>query len=171
MGTCSHWTAPAAPPISRHAPHRQWKGARRHAGPGRVARGDASRAAAPDRHQGLMRPRRMRLLHGAARWKGRLLVPDDYGQSARARRSRRSRDSRRAGELHPVQRAFIDHDAVQCGFCTPGQSHGRGGAAGRAPVPDESEISRGMSGNLCRCGTYPRIAAAIRAVSGQAEAT
>ncbi|HEX9562726.1 MAG TPA: (2Fe-2S)-binding protein [Gemmatimonadaceae bacterium] len=71
--------------------------------------------------------------------------------------------------LHPVQRAFIDHDAVQCGFCTPGQVMSaiallRGNAS-----PDDSDIRRSMSGNLCRCGTYPRIAAAIRAVANGQE--
>jgi len=75
-----------------------------------------------------------------------------------------------AGELHPMQRAFIDHDAVQCGFCTPGQIMAAVALLATTPVPDESEIRRGMSGNLCRCGTYPRIATAIRAVSRQAEA-
>ena len=72
------------------------------------------------------------------------------------------------GELHPVQRAFIDHDAVQCGFCTPGQVLAAVALLADTPVPDESEIRRAMSGNLCRCGTYPRIVAAIRAASGQA---
>lgn len=72
------------------------------------------------------------------------------------------------GHLHPVQRAFIDHDAVQCGFCTPGQVMAAVALLSATPVPDESEIRRAMSGNLCRCGTYPRIAQAIRAVSGQA---
>ena len=72
-----------------------------------------------------------------------------------------------AGQLHPVQRAFIDHDAVQCGFCTPGQVMAAVALLSTTPVPDESEIRRAMSGNLCRCGTYPRIAEAIRAVSSQ----
>ena len=71
------------------------------------------------------------------------------------------------GELHPMQRAFIDHDAVQCGFCTPGQVLAAVALLADTPVPDESEIRRAMSGNLCRCGTYPRIVAAIRAASGQ----
>ena len=72
--------------------------------------------------------------------------------------------------LHPVQRAFIDNDAVQCGFCTPGQVMAAVALLSATPVPDELEIRRAMSGNLCRCGTYPRIAEAIRAVSGQAGA-
>jgi xanthine dehydrogenase YagT iron-sulfur-binding subunit len=75
------------------------------------------------------------------------------------------------GALHPMQRAFIDHDAVQCGFCTPGQVLAAVALLAEVPVPDESQIRTAMSGNLCRCGTYPRIAQAIRAVSGQEQAT
>jgi xanthine dehydrogenase YagT iron-sulfur-binding subunit len=71
------------------------------------------------------------------------------------------------GGLHPVQRAFIDHDAVQCGFCTPGQVMSAVALLAESPVPDEAQIRRAMSGNLCRCGTYPRIVEAIRAASGQ----
>jgi aerobic-type carbon monoxide dehydrogenase small subunit (CoxS/CutS family) len=73
------------------------------------------------------------------------------------------------GELHPVQRAFIDHDAVQCGFCTPGQVMAAVALLSVNAAPDESEVQRAMSGNLCRCGTYPRIVAAIRAAAGQLE--
>ena len=74
------------------------------------------------------------------------------------------------GALHPMQRAFIDHDAVQCGFCTPGQVLAAVALLEETPVPDESQIRRAMSGNLCRCGTYPRIAAAIRSVANQGSA-
>ena len=69
------------------------------------------------------------------------------------------------GELHPMQRAFIDHDAVQCGFCTPGQVLAAVALLNATRSPDDAEIRRGMSGNLCRCGTYPRIAEAIRSVA------
>ena len=75
------------------------------------------------------------------------------------------------GALHPMQRAFIDHDAVQCGFCTPGQVLAAVALLEETAAPDESQIRRAMSGNLCRCGTYPRIAAAIRSVAGQGNAT
>jgi xanthine dehydrogenase YagT iron-sulfur-binding subunit len=63
--------------------------------------------------------------------------------------------------LHPLQQAFIDHDAFQCGYCTPGQLCSAAGliAEGRAHTPDE--IRELMSGNLCRCGAYPNIVAAI----------
>lgn len=64
--------------------------------------------------------------------------------------------------LHPVQQAFIDCDAVQCGFCTPGQVVSAVALLDRTPAPDESAIAEAMSGNLCRCGTYPKIAEAIR---------
>jgi xanthine dehydrogenase YagT iron-sulfur-binding subunit len=72
-----------------------------------------------------------------------------------------------ADGLHPVQRAFIEHDAVQCGFCTPGQVMAAVALLAEHPVPDEPTIRRAMSGNLCRCGTYPRILAAIQAVAAQ----
>ena len=68
------------------------------------------------------------------------------------------------GALHPVQQAFIDHDAFQCGYCTPGQICSAMGliAEGRAKTPDE--IRELMSGNICRCAAYPNIVAAIQQV-------
>jgi xanthine dehydrogenase YagT iron-sulfur-binding subunit len=65
-------------------------------------------------------------------------------------------------ELHPVQQAFIDHDAFQCGYCTPGQICSAVGliAERKAKTPDE--IRELMSGNICRCGAYPNIVAAIQ---------
>jgi xanthine dehydrogenase YagT iron-sulfur-binding subunit len=66
--------------------------------------------------------------------------------------------------LHPLQQAFIDHDAFQCGYCTPGQICSAAGliAEGRAHTSDD--IRELMSGNICRCGAYPNIVAAIEAV-------
>lgn len=64
------------------------------------------------------------------------------------------------GELHPVQQAFIDHDAYQCGFCTPGQVMSVVGLLRRQPAPTEEDVKRAVSGNLCRCGAYPNIVAA-----------
>jgi xanthine dehydrogenase YagT iron-sulfur-binding subunit len=71
------------------------------------------------------------------------------------------------GALHPLQQAFIDHDAFQCGYCTPGQICSAAGllAEGRARSADE--IRELMSGNLCRCGAYPNIVAAIQQAMGQ----
>ncbi len=77
--------------------------------------------------------------------------------------------------LSPLQRAFIAKDAAQCGFCTPGQLMAAHTLLARNPHPTDDEIRSGMSGNLCRCGTYPKILAAVRAVAdgefaGSAEA-
>jgi len=71
------------------------------------------------------------------------------------------------GTLHPLQQAFIDHDAFQCGYCTPGQICSAAGlmAEGRAKTPDE--IRELMSGNICRCGAYPNIVAAIQQAMGR----
>jgi len=63
--------------------------------------------------------------------------------------------------LHDVQRAFIEHDALQCGFCTPGQILAAVSLLADVPHPTEDDVVRGMSGNLCRCGTYPKIVRAI----------
>ena len=64
--------------------------------------------------------------------------------------------------LHPIQEAFIAHDAVQCGFCTPGQILAAAALLAEHPSPTEPEIRHAMSGNLCRCGTYPKIVLAIQ---------
>jgi xanthine dehydrogenase YagT iron-sulfur-binding subunit len=69
------------------------------------------------------------------------------------------------GELHPVQKAFIDHDALQCGFCTPGQIMSAVGCIDEGHANDPSEIREWMSGNLCRCSAYPQIVAAVRAAA------
>jgi xanthine dehydrogenase YagT iron-sulfur-binding subunit len=66
------------------------------------------------------------------------------------------------GTLHPVQQAFIAHDAVQCGFCTPGQVLAAIALIEENPSPTESDIRAAMSGNLCRCGTYPKIVLAVQ---------
>lgn len=67
----------------------------------------------------------------------------------------------RADALHPVQAAFVEHDALQCGFCTPGQVLAAIALLGDTPNPTETQVIRGMSGNLCRCGTYPKIVRAV----------
>jgi aerobic-type carbon monoxide dehydrogenase small subunit (CoxS/CutS family) len=73
----------------------------------------------------------------------------------------------REGVLDPVQQAFIEHDALQCGFCTPGQVLALKALLARNPHPSDEEIERGMSGNLCRCGAYPKIRAAARSLAGR----
>jgi len=66
---------------------------------------------------------------------------------------------------HPVQAAFVEHDAVQCGFCTPGQVLAAVALLARDPDPSDEAIVRAMSGNLCRCGTYPKIIRAIQSAA------
>ena len=92
-------------------------------------------------------------------------------------------DPRDASELHPMQAAFLEHDGYQCGYCTPGQicsavaaveEHRRGTLSivslhtGKTEHPKmtDDEIKERMSGNICRCGAYPNIVAAVRAVAG-----
>lgn len=66
------------------------------------------------------------------------------------------------GDLHPLQKSFIHHGALQCGFCTPGMMMAAKALIDRNPDPTEAEILSALGGNLCRCGTYPRIIAAIQ---------
>jgi len=68
------------------------------------------------------------------------------------------------GKLHPLQQAFIDHDAFQCGYCTPGQICSAAGLIAEGKAKTAEEIRELMSGNICRCGAYPNIVAAIRQV-------
>src|SRR5579864_1356779 len=71
------------------------------------------------------------------------------------------------GKLHPLQQAFIDHDAFQCGYCTPGQICSAVGLLAEGKAKSADEIRELMSGNICRCGAYPNIVAAIQQAMGQ----
>ena len=71
--------------------------------------------------------------------------------------------------LHPLQAAFIEHDAFQCGYCTPGQICSAAGMLAEGMAHSADEIRELMSGNLCRCGAYPNIVAAIQQVLDVAE--
>jgi xanthine dehydrogenase YagT iron-sulfur-binding subunit len=73
----------------------------------------------------------------------------------------------RDGALHPVQAAFIRHDGFQCGYCTPGQIMSAVALLDEGRAGSDAEIREFMSGNLCRCGAYPNIVAAIREVAGE----
>jgi xanthine dehydrogenase YagT iron-sulfur-binding subunit len=68
----------------------------------------------------------------------------------------------RDGQMHPIQQAFLEHDAYQCGYCTSGQMMTAAAFVLETPVPTDEEIDEAMSSNLCRCGTYPRIRAAVK---------
>jgi aerobic-type carbon monoxide dehydrogenase small subunit (CoxS/CutS family) len=71
----------------------------------------------------------------------------------------------RGGRLHPLQQAFVDHGALQCGYCTPGMILQAYGLLLRKPNPTEAEIADALEGNLCRCGCYNRIVAAVQTAS------
>lgn len=66
------------------------------------------------------------------------------------------------GHLHPLQQAFLDEEAFQCGFCTSGMIMSAHSVLNAKPHPSDEDIIQYMDGNICRCGTYPRILAAIR---------
>jgi aerobic-type carbon monoxide dehydrogenase small subunit (CoxS/CutS family) len=66
------------------------------------------------------------------------------------------------GSLHALQNAFIEHDALQCGFCTSGMIMNAYGLLRENPRPTEADIIRGMEGNLCRCSSYNRVVAAVQ---------
>lgn len=71
------------------------------------------------------------------------------------------------GDLDPIQQAMIEHDALQCGFCTPGQALAMRALFNHTPHPTDDEIDRALSGNLCRCGAYVKLRAAARSLAGR----
>ena len=71
------------------------------------------------------------------------------------------------GELHPMQAAFIEEDAFQCGYCTPGQILSAVTLLAEGVADSDGAIREGMSGNICRCGAYPNICAAVRRLRGR----
>lgn len=72
------------------------------------------------------------------------------------------------GAAHPVQTAFVRADALQCGFCTPGQVLSVVALLAAHPRPTDAQVAQALAGNLCRCGTYPKIKRAIRALEERA---
>jgi aerobic-type carbon monoxide dehydrogenase small subunit (CoxS/CutS family) len=73
------------------------------------------------------------------------------------------------GKLHPVQKAFIEHDALQCGYCTPGMIMNATGLLIKNPSPSTQQIKAGMENNLCRCGAHVRIIEAVRTAAKEME--
>src|SRR4051812_39432908 len=73
------------------------------------------------------------------------------------------------GALHPVQSAFVAHDAYQCGYCTCGQIMSAVALLGEPCGPGDADVREGMSGNICRCGAYPNIVAAIQQARGKSQ--
>jgi xanthine dehydrogenase YagT iron-sulfur-binding subunit len=70
-------------------------------------------------------------------------------------------------KLSPLQQAFVEHDALQCGFCTPGMLMACTAVLVQHPKPTAEDVRRGVAGNLCRCGTYPKVVSATLAAAGQ----
>jgi len=70
------------------------------------------------------------------------------------------------GRLHPAQQAFLDQEAFQCGYCTPGMIVATAALLASSGNPTDDEIVESLAGNICRCGTYPRILAAVRQAAG-----
>jgi aerobic-type carbon monoxide dehydrogenase small subunit (CoxS/CutS family) len=75
------------------------------------------------------------------------------------------------GRLHPVQQAFVDVEAFQCGYCTPGMVMAVAGLLGENPDPTDAEIARVLERNVCRCGTFPRIVKAIHEAAARMKAS
>jgi isoquinoline 1-oxidoreductase alpha subunit len=75
--------------------------------------------------------------------------------------------ARSATQLHPLQEAWIEHDVPQCGYCQAGQLMSASALLTRTPQPTDEDIDAAMAGNLCRCGTYQRIRAAIHTAAGK----
>jgi aerobic-type carbon monoxide dehydrogenase small subunit (CoxS/CutS family) len=71
------------------------------------------------------------------------------------------------GNLHPVQKAFVEHDALQCGFCTPGMVMNAVGLLIKNPKPTKQDIVKGMEDNLCRCGAHVRIIKAVETAANE----
>ena len=106
------------------------------------------------------------LLNGKAVSSCMILAVDAVGATIQTIEGLEAKD----GTLHPLQEAFIEHDAMQCGFCTSGMI-----MSGRAlldinPAPEGKEIREAVSGNLCRCGTYPHVFKAIQAAGKKSTA-
>jgi aerobic carbon-monoxide dehydrogenase small subunit len=74
------------------------------------------------------------------------------------------------GELHPVQQAFVDLSGMQCGVCTPGMILTAKALIDENPTPDEDDVRKAMSGNLCRCGNYRRITECVLSAAGTMKA-
>jgi isoquinoline 1-oxidoreductase subunit alpha len=72
-----------------------------------------------------------------------------------------------AAAMHPVQAAWVEHQVPQCGYCQPGQIMAAASLLSLKPEPTDEDIQRAMSANLCRCGTYPRIRAAVRTAAAR----
>ena len=100
-------------------------------------------------------------LHGAPTRAGSLPLAAVAGQKITTIEGLASKD----GKLHPLQSAWIEHDVPQCGYCQAGQLMSAAALLKQKPNPTDADIDAAMNGNICRCGTYPRIRKAIHAAA------
>ena len=121
-----------------------------------------NRASPSVRRARELRAGAVRLLHRAGRRQRGVGLPLSRGRSSTARRSRPSSTRRRTASSAPVQEAFLECGAFQCGFCTPGFMLMAGQLLEEHPDPDDDEIRHYLSGNLCRCAAYPEIIEAVK---------
>ena len=94
-------------------------------------------------------------------------MPDTCGAMRGAGHYDHRGHRRTGGALHPVQQSFIDHDAFQCGYCTPGQILSAIACIQEGHATDEASVREWMSGNICRCAAYPQITAAVLDAAGK----
>ena len=106
----------------------------------------------------------VRRLHGPARRSADPRVPDK-GRGGGGQAHRHHRGPGGGRQTAPDAGSFIAADAMQCGWCTPGMILGAVGLLRKNPHPSEAEIVTGMNGHICRCGTYPKVVAAIQAAA------
>ena len=104
----------------------------------------------------------MRRLHGADRGPSSALLPDAWRWSPQDQEITTIEGLAQDGKLHPMQQAFIDQDAFQCGYCTPGQIMSAVACVKEGHAGNDDDIREYMSGNICRCAAYPNIVAAVK---------
>ena len=131
----------------------------------RNAAGDSAGTSGPDRYQALLRGRRLRLLRGADGRQGGGLLRDPDGR-VRGQGDHHHRGPGRSGhrELDPIQEAFLEHNAFQCGFCTPGIIIAVKSLLNANPHPTEDEIKEALSGNFCRCISHYQVIEAVQSI-------
>src|SRR5262249_44897258 len=135
-------------------------------GPGHAAAWGDPRSCRVDRHQIRLRRRTVRRLHDPYRWRRAALL------SARPGLGRRQKvvtiEGLSANSSHPLQKAWIAEEVPQCGYCQSGQIMKAAELLAKNPKPSRADIISHMNGNICRCGTYHRIIAAIQRAAGEA---
>ncbi len=122
-----------------------------------------ARAPVIDRHQEGLRPRPVRGVHRSRRRAANQFMPDLLAVAVAGQKVTTIEGLAEGDKLHPMQAAFLSHDGFQCGYCTPGQIMSAIGMLAEGHAHTDDEVREEMSGNLCRCGAYPNIVAAVQA--------